>query len=351
MSLIPTPDTIPTSWGYFQFFLLLTFPLHLLLMNSLLGSSFIAVYAHIKGDRQARALAYELAKVLPLLIALTVNLGVAPLLFLQVLYGQFIYASSVLMGLFWILIIPTLIIAYYATYWYDFKFASLGRAGILVLGFACLCFLVIGFMFSNNMTMMLHPENWSGYFDNSSGTLLNTGDATLWPRYLHFMIGGTAVGGLFVALYGRFLTRREQQLGDYASAIGMKVFRMLTIVQIGIGIWFLLALPKAQMLLFMGGNGLATSCFLAALLLIAMVLVAAFRSKVYATAGLLAGLIYLMAFMRDFVRGGYLRDHFSPGMLEVVPEYSPLVLFLGTLVIGLLLIAWMVRAAFTRCVD
>ncbi len=48
---------------------------------------------------------------LPLVIAFAVNFGVAPLLFLQVLYGHFIYTSSILMGIFWISIIPALIIA------------------------------------------------------------------------------------------------------------------------------------------------------------------------------------------------------------------------------------------------
>jgi len=347
--MIPTPDTIPTSWGYFQFFLLLTFPLHLLLMNALLGSSFITIHAHWKGTRESRALAYELAKLIPLLVALTVNFGVAPLLFLQVLYGHFVYVSSVLMGLFWILVIPTLILAYYATYWYDFKFSSLGRAGILVLGFAVACFLGIGFLFSNNMTLMLQPEVWSAYFANQEGILLNTGDVVLWPRYLHFMVGGTAVGGLFVALYGRFLVRRDLDLGAYACAIGIKVFLVLTIMQIAGGIWFMLVLPKEQRLLFMGSNVLATGCFLMALLLVVMALAAAWKRKVYTAVGLSVVLVYLMVFMRDFVRSGYLQEHFSPEMLKVVPEYSPLVFFLATLVAGLVLVAWMVRVAFTRC--
>ena len=34
---IPSADTIPVAWGWFQFLLLLTFPLHLLAMNALLG--------------------------------------------------------------------------------------------------------------------------------------------------------------------------------------------------------------------------------------------------------------------------------------------------------------------------
>ena len=351
MPLIPTPDTIPTHWGYFQFFLLLTFPLHLLFMNALLGSSVIAIYMHLKGTTQSQALAYELAKVIPLLIALTVNLGVAPFLFLQVLYGHFIYSSSVLMGMFWLMIIPVLLTAYYAAYWYDFKFFTLGRYGAAILSFALLGFLYIGFMLSNNMTLMLHPETWGAYLDNSRGTILNTADVTLWPRYLHFMIGGTAVGGLFVSLYGRWITCRDRLLGDYASAVGMKLFLGVTLVQIAIGIWFLLALPKSQMMLFMGDNNLATLCFVTALLLLVTLLITAFKKMIYTTTAILFGLVCTMVFMRDFVRSGYLQEYFNVEMLKVAPEYSPLILFLVTLVVGLALVAWMVRAALTRCSD
>jgi hypothetical protein len=349
--LIPTPDTIPTHWGYFQFFILLTFPLHLLFMNALLGSSVIAIYMHLKGSTQSKSLAYELAKVIPLLIALTVNLGVAPFLFLQVLYGHFIYSSSVLMGMYWLMIIPVLLAAYYSAYVYDFKFSTLGRYGVVVLFGAFLGFLFIGFMLSNNMTLMLHPETWETYLENSRGTFLNMADVTLWPRYLHFMVGGTAVGGLFVSLYGRWITRSDRALGDYASAVGMKLFLGLTLVQIAVGFWFLLALPQAQMMLFMGGNNLATLCFVVALLLLASLLVTAFKKKIYASTAVLFGLLCAMVLMRDFLRSGYLQEHFTLEMLKVAPEYSPLILFLVTLVVGLALVAWMVRVALTRCSD
>ncbi len=351
MPMVPTPDSIPTAWGYFQFFLLLTFPLHLFFMNAMIGSSVVAIYAHLKGDDESKNLAYELAKVIPLLIALAVNFGVAPLLFVQVLYGHLIYSSSVLMGVFWILIVPLLLIAYYAIYWYDFKFASLGRAGILVLSFGYLLLLIIGFFFSNNMTLMLQPEFWGAYLENSSGTLLNSQDAVLWPRYLHFMVGGSAVGGLFVALYGRFIARRDPALGDRATATGLKLFLVLTLVQIAVGVWFLITLPREHMLLFMGQNGLATVCFLIALLLVLMALFTAFKKRVYLTTVITAVLVYFMVFMRDFLRGGYLKDVFSMDMLQVLPEYSPMIFFVVNLVIGLILIAWMVRAAFTRCED
>lgn len=155
--LVPTPDAIPVAWGWFQFLLLLTLPLHLLFMNAMVGSAGMALIARLSPAEPSRRLAHELAKILPFLVAFTVNLGVAPLLFNQVLYGHFLYVSSVLMGVFWLAVIPLLILAYYALYLYGFRFNKAGSPGTLLLAFALLMFFVIGFIFTNNMTLMLDP--------------------------------------------------------------------------------------------------------------------------------------------------------------------------------------------------
>ena len=64
------------------------------------------------------------AKKLPVMIALGINMGVPPLLFLQVVYGNLFYSSSVLMAVYWILIIPLLILAYYGTYIHIFRYGK-----------------------------------------------------------------------------------------------------------------------------------------------------------------------------------------------------------------------------------
>lgn len=47
--LIPEALPIPVAWGWFYAFLLLTFTLHLLVMNVMLGSSIIALVHHLRG--------------------------------------------------------------------------------------------------------------------------------------------------------------------------------------------------------------------------------------------------------------------------------------------------------------
>ncbi|WP_228854544.1 hypothetical protein [Desulfomarina profundi] len=158
------------------------------------GGLILGVIQHFKGGEIRLRLAHRIAIVLPLIIATTVNLGVAPFLFAQVLYGQFLYTSSVLMGFVWILVIPVLIVAYYGAYLYDFRFVQLGRAGIWIGTLVSFLLLAIGWAFSNNMLLMLLPGTYAGYFDHMNGTLLATGYVNFLPRYLHMMLGSIAIG-------------------------------------------------------------------------------------------------------------------------------------------------------------
>ncbi|KAB2888481.1 MAG: hypothetical protein F9K32_16315 [Desulfobulbaceae bacterium] len=350
-ALIPRPDTIPVAWGWFQFLLLLTFPLHLLAMNAMVGGLLIGVSQHFQGRPVNLRLAHRLAVLLPLAIAFAVNFGVAPLLFSQVLYGHLFYTSSILMASFWLAVIPILITAYYGAYLYDFRFDDLGVGGRW-LGLAVLLMLfVIGYLFSNNMHLMLLTERFAGYFDRMDGSMLASTDPVLLPRYLHMMLGAVAVGGLFVALAGRFWADRDQDMASLAEATGLKTFFWATLANIAIGSWFLVSLPRQTMLLFMGGDIGASVCFVLSLLLTVGMLVTAWKRKFWLTFWHAVATVVLMSFMRAWMRSDYLREVFNLGQLEVVPEYSPMIFFFVVLVAGLVLIGWMLRKtaeAFAR---
>ncbi|BDV41472.1 hypothetical protein GURASL_03950 [Geotalea uraniireducens] len=348
--LIPTPDNLSANWQLFRALLIAVFPLHLLLMNAMLGTTAITLIVRFKHDETSRRLAHALGRVIPALVAFAVNLGVAALLFLQVLYGQFFFTSSVLMALFWILVIPLLMAAYALLYLHEFSFARLGRAGSGCLALALAAFLTIAFLFVNNMTLMLVPSAWQAYFTNAGGTILNLADPTLWPRYLHFIIGAIAIGGLFVALFGNRLTRRDPEAGAAARAIGLRVFRLLTMLQILVGIWFLMRLPRDMMMLFMGDDRLATTLLLAGFALTAVLLWAAFRERLTIAATIAVPLVYLMSLLRDTVRNGALHDYLHPAAMAVSFQIGPIIMFLATLLVGAGAITWMVRQ-FGRTTD
>lgn len=339
--LIPATDTLSVPWGWFQFLLMLTFPLHLIAMNAMLGTALIAFIAQLLPGRNFRPLSHELAKVLPFMVAFTINLGVAPLLFINVLYGNIFYTSTVLMGMFWLAVIPMLIIAYYIAYIYDFSFAKLGSLALPVILAVLLLLLLVGFIFSNNMTMMIYPESWLRWFGKPNGTLLNLSDPTLPSRYLHMMTGALGVGGLFVALYSSTLLKHENGVAAAGTRLGMQLFTWMTGLQFIFGLWFLLALSPGAMKRFMGGDLLSTVLLATGFVLAIASIITGYRRKVLTSVWLTIPLMYVMAFMRDSVRTGYLAPYFDVAKTPVQIQWSPLLFFLLTLVVGLGVIAWM----------
>ena len=339
IDLIPVPDAVPVAWGWFQVLLTVTFVLHVLFMNFMLGGSVIALVATLRGSDRSGA-ARWLGGKLPFSVAFAVNAGVAPLLFVQVIYGHFVYSSSIMMAAAWFAIIPLLIVAYYAMYGFRGQEAPGGRT--LLIATATVILLFIGFLFTNNWTLSITPEKWSAYFTHAGGTFWNLDEPTLWPRYLHMVVGAIAVAGLAMAAFGQV---RKTGDGDSLVSHGMAWFKWATLLQMALGLWWLLVLRNDVMKLFMGGNIIATISFGAGFLLAIGSLLTGFLKKVWPSVGLTVGTLLAMAVMREYVRYGYVREHFTPDQLRVDPEISSLILFLVTFVIGIGCVWYMLKLA------
>ncbi len=342
-SLIPVADAIPVHWGWLQFFLILTFTLHILVMNVMLGSGIIACLNSFRGSAGSEV-NHEIARNLPYSIAFTVNLGVAPLLFLQVLYGNFVYVSSVLMAVYWLSVIFLLITAYYLAYIYDFRFSSFPRARTLLIAASTCCMLVIGFFLTNNMVLMISPHAWDAYFANSKGLILGVSEPMLVPRYLHFVLASTAIAGLAQALYWNWKDCSQTEKIRY----GLKWFTHSTSAQIFIGLWFFLSLPKEVIRVFMGGSVWATAVLAVGCLLTFVCLYFSVRGKLKALTVTALLTVVTMVFARDSLRTASLQKFFHVSEVPLAPQYSPMVLFICSLLIGLGLIVWMIRLSGNR---
>ena len=120
--IIPLADPLPQPapawllWALLQ----LTFFLHLLAMNVVLGGSILVLHWRAsrrkEGAEHRAEITRVFARALPVAIAAAVTLGVAPLLFVQVLYGRLFLPSSVLMAWWWLAVVPLIILAYYGAY-------------------------------------------------------------------------------------------------------------------------------------------------------------------------------------------------------------------------------------------
>lgn len=293
----------------------------------------------------------DISNQLPFIIALAINFGVAPLLFVQVLYGHFLYTSSILMAIFWLSVIPVLIIAYYLAYFYKFKFERIGGARTVVIGAAALLLLLIGFIFSNNMTLMQRPEVWHRFLSQPDGWLLNLADPTLIPRYLHFVLAALAVGGIFTAVYYDFRYQRGDREVKSKIRHGLRWFSYATLVNFGIGIWFFMALPATVRDLATPAGKWIGGVLAIGITIGIVAIISGFRSRVRACLYSTLAAIFFMILARDLVRAGYLQPYFSPTDLVVTGQYSPFIIFLIFFIGGLLLIGWMVKLAFSAGRD
>lgn len=344
-TLIPSPDSIPVTWEWIWLFLMITFFLHLLFLNVTIGTGIISFIKSIRGKKDDLKTAKDLGVKLPYAISFTITTGVAPLLFIQVLYGHFIYTSSVLMASYWLSIIVLLLTAYYSAYIYDFKFDTLGSIRTIFIAVTVSIFLIIAFFFSNNMTLMLMPETWNAYFSNSRGTILNLSEPTLYPRYLHFLFASIANGGLFLALLNDYRIRKGNKNSREPVTFGLKWFAYAFAVQILIGFWFFLMLPKEIRELFMGQNYYATLLFIFGLLGAFTSLGLSIIKKVRPCAISVLFTVANMILIRDVVRTAYLKPYFHVSNLKVNPQYSSMILFLIVLVTGIILIGYMLKLA------
>jgi hypothetical protein len=357
--IIPLADPLPQPapplllWALLQ----VTFLLHLVAMNVVLGGSILAL--HWRFSRRAEdaphraALLAFFAKALPVAVAATVTLGVAPLLFVQVLYGRLFFTSSILMAWFWLAVVPLVIVAYYGAYLLAFRGESLGGRARGVAALVALVFATTAFLYVSNVTRALRPDTFGeAYRASGRGLTLNLADPTLWPRYLHLLLGAVAVAALGVALLG--VVRRAHDAGFSAWAVrrGTTVFAAATAANVFVGLLFLLAQPRAVLIRLVGGDGWAMTLLAVGILLatasagLALLALGA-KDAVRATraqVALLGATLVAMVLLRDQIRQITLRDAGFEHPAWVAPQWGPFAVFVVLLVAAVATIGWMARA-------
>ena len=357
MQTIPIPHVdpmpLPGPVWLFTALLLVVFTLHLLAMNAALGGGIWALWNYVRGRRSdhpySLRLANELATMLPVFLAFTVTLGVAALLFVQVLYGNFLYTSSILIGVLWLAVVALVIVAYYGLYYFSFQAAKgTGIAGCVLAISVCLL-LAVAFIFVNNMTLMESPGHWlEMYRAHPNGWNLNLGDHSVIPRYLHMVNGAMVVFSAILAELGIRKIGSDAGYGRWLAQRAGVVFAVCTGLQFLFGMWLLLAIPRdiavALLLQPLGGAvfGLALLSAIAAMLLILLGSMAPRPGPlVHSGFGLTLVTLFLMVCLRYLLRMAYLRPYADLSALAVRPQVGVIVLFLLLFVGGLLTVGYM----------
>jgi phage shock protein PspC (stress-responsive transcriptional regulator) len=330
-----------------QFLMALTLALHWAFLTMTAGGA-VAYVLPPRSDAGA-AIRKGLSSFLPFSLTTAMTLGIAPLLFVQVLYGQFFYTANILMGYVWLGLLVLMIVNFYTLY-YGWRRIRQGRSmrfiGIIVLVLMAASAKIL----SANATLTQSPDAWQA-LRAAGGLRPYLRDATFWPRWSMAVCFLLAGGGLFVAIFARVRSRAEE------AAIRPEIRRTLTVSLVGFvsaaaaGLWGGAVLPAAQRgALLASAESVFTYAAVAALAGSLALVVRARRSASLRALLLPAATFFVtllsLAFARDAARRAALADYFNLAAAPVHSQWGSFALFAGIFLAGLGVIAYVVYLAF-----
>jgi hypothetical protein len=359
----PSVTPLPAPVWFIQLFKVLGLSLHMAPMNLWYAGIILAMLLHMIGSQHGRRFSARLMSQMPVIVAMGVNLGIVPLLFVQVGYAKIFYPATILMAWFWLAIIGALIPAYYGVYVYAF---GLGEAGgkmkpwkRLAGWLAAALFLWIGFTFANAMSLMENVGGWGKLWTDHGadgaalGTALNLADSRLWPRWL-LMFGlaltTTAVWVYFDAAW--FARREGPEYRAWAKRFSLKLYTAGMIWFAAAGSWYVFRTWSPEVFKSMFQRPwvpltVATAIAPGAVWLLlwrAQRGVEAARGAASLVALVQFAVLGVNAVSRQVVQNFELSAiaNFSITKQPEAVQWSPLVLFLAVFVLGLAVVAWMI---------
>ena len=214
------PAGVPASPLLFQGLMVASWVAHIAFVHLALGASLLAIIGfHRRGaGRHWEQLSISLTQVAKVSVSLLIVLGVAPLLFTQVIYDPLWYASNVLSGRWAIAFILTLILAY--CLWFAFYAANRpgARRHVGLYAWSALAlFCLDGLIMHALSYQALQPDKWMQWYApqgavDASGAQLH---AVQWSRFLFIMSLSLPLTGTFLSGYARYLGARADRDPDY----------------------------------------------------------------------------------------------------------------------------------------
>lgn len=356
----PGPLPYPAPYWLLTSFKVAGFALHMAAMHLWLAGVPLAMVLGRRRGEHARILSRRLATQMPIIIALGINFGIVPLLFTQVAYGRVFYPATILMAWPWFGIIGLLMVAYYGVYLY-----AIGLRRISVAPWqqaagwvAALLLVVISFVFTNGFSLMTNIHAWPALWRQTSvagaplGIALNTGDPTLWPRWLMVLgLALTTAAAYAAADAGLFAFRETEAYRRWASRFALSLYTLGLAWYAIVGAWYALGTwPGEVRQVMLRGPLIALTVLTAASPGLVWLLIRAGHRRPTPALGrtiVLAqiGVVALNAISRQVVQNTELRRFVDLAAGPVDTQWGPLAVFLVLLAAGLSAVVWMIRQA------
>lgn len=226
------PAGVPSHPVIFLVLGVLTWALHIAAVQVMLGASALTLIGAFREDAHWRRLAAAMLGTAKVAVSVAIVLGVAPLLFVQVIYDPFWYTSNVLSARWVIAFIVILIGGYLAMYAFYFRNPDLATrptrgAWHMLLSLALM--LVVGWIMHVLSVQMLLPEQWmtwyapDGHIDPSGQSL----HAWSLPRFAFFILLSVAVIGAWLFAYRRYLMGRAGEDAAYLAWLPTLAHRLM----------------------------------------------------------------------------------------------------------------------------
>jgi hypothetical protein len=345
------PMGVPFYPLVFQILLVLTFSLHIIFVNFVIGGSFMTVYSYFRPGKYYRALSKAFAKATTINLSLAIVLGVAPLLFMQVIYDPFWYTSNVLSASWMISILFVLMAAFSFAYLFYLKFNK-GKRHIAIWGILAFLLVILAAVIMHAVSYQaLLPEKWLAWYMNNNRTDLYGAQlhAFQLPRFLHFIIASFALTGVFMMLYSWYFWKREDMDRAYLAWVGktgagMAVY--FTVLQMAVGVWWLLSLP-ATFHFYTNYMFLTGVPFAIVLLLVLIKAQSDPRKYALPVAAIMMITVLAMSSLREVLRMLYAgKYNYSVYSYKLNLSYGSTALFLVSFVMGIIIVGYMITVVF-----
>lgn len=165
----PFPFGFPLPTAFYLTLYVVTLLIHVIFMNFVLAGSTYLFVATGMGSDACRVCVWQklLVDWLPFATGLAITAGVAPLLFVQILYQQEFYSANLLLSHRWMAILPVLIGCFYLLYLLktEWLFARGAWAVNLVRGGVFCGFAFIAWSWTENHLLSLDAAAWPGMYE------------------------------------------------------------------------------------------------------------------------------------------------------------------------------------------
>ncbi len=342
---IPSPDMLglPMPAWLGQCLMALTLAVHWSFLAMTAGG---LVGLHLgRGDDDARR---RLAGMMALALAMAMTVGIAPLLFVQVLYGQFFYSANILMGYVWLGLLPIMIAAFYLIH-YCWRQAGLGRSTRYPAALALILMGLAAVILVANATLAQTPQVWRAFAAFGS-VRPYMGDPAFWARWTLAASTMLAGGGLFLAIW-----RQAAASGNNAGAARVSAIRrpaeaalLGLAAMLGAAVWTALAQPLDMSRALLAGPEYAIVAYavIAAIAMAILLSILAVRkptlSRLIPAAVVMFVALLAIAAARDTIRRAALSPAFDLSAVPVHAQWDSFALWAVVFVAGLALSAYII---------